>query len=255
MRKQQGFLVHDLAQNQYFIDWRSTASIMLGEIVLSEILSARPYFKGCLLDVGCGKRPYSLIYDALVSESIGTEVTFSPHGTSNADAICYAEALPFADASFDTILCTEVLEHTRLPQLAMQEFSRLLKPGGYLLLSMPFIYPIHEAPHDYQRFTKYGLQAIYEQVNLKPIYIHAKAGAVATLICLWAILMTKVINGISKGLKLSPPLRDRVPVRLALVIPQYVYLWIRKRLTLTKHLTQFDADITPGYVILAQRPE
>lgn len=112
MRKQQDFLVYDSVQDKYWIDWREALSIVVGKLLLQELLATRPFMKGRLLDVGCGKRPYSLIYDPLVEESVGTEVAFSLHGTVMADVICFGENLPFPSMSFDTILCTEVLEHT-----------------------------------------------------------------------------------------------------------------------------------------------
>jgi SAM-dependent methyltransferase len=56
------------------------------------------------------------------------------------------------------VLCTEVLEHLPEPQKAVDEIFRVLKPGGTLLLTTRFLFPIHDAPHDYFRFTKYGLR-------------------------------------------------------------------------------------------------
>lgn len=149
MVRKQGFLVYDEANQRYFIDYQQTLFIAANELLLELLLAAQPYMRGRLLDVGCGKRPYALIYERHVELSIGTEVQFSPYGTAAADLIGYAEELPFADASFDTILCTEVLEHTRHPFQVLTELARLLKPGGHLILSTPFIYPIHEALHDY----------------------------------------------------------------------------------------------------------
>ena len=67
-----------------------------------------------------------------------------------------AQALGLADGTFDVVLCTEVLEHLPEPQRAVDEMFRVLKPGGTLLLTTRFLFPIHDAPHDYFRFTKYG---------------------------------------------------------------------------------------------------
>lgn len=68
-----------------------------------------------------------------------------------------AHALPFASASVETILCTEVLEHCYDPQKVMDEFHRILRPGGKLILTTRFIFPLHDTPHDYFRFTRFGL--------------------------------------------------------------------------------------------------
>jgi SAM-dependent methyltransferase len=252
--KRRGALRFDLQQQRYSFDKHESLAIVVGELTIKEILAARPYMKGRLLDVGCGKRPYALIYDSLVEQSVGTEVAFSPHGTLAADVINYAENLPFSDQSFDTILCTEVLEHTRRPQQVLQEFARVLKPGGYLLLTVPFMYPVHEAPHDYWRFTNYGLQAICETAGLTPLYVHQKGGVGATLISLWVNVTVRGINLLSKMLHCSTPLRENSAIRWALSAPQLVYLWLSQRLNVPAVSGKLDSWMTSGYVVLAQRP-
>ena len=257
MHSQRGFLSYDASRDRYAINWRETLSIVVGELLLEELLAARSHIKGRLLDVGCGTRPYSLIYEPLVDMSVGTEVAFSPHGIEAADVICCAEALPFISNSFDTILCTEVLEHTRQPFQVMQEFARLLHPGGYLLLSVPFIYPVHESPHDYWRFTAHGLEAICESAGLTLIYVHSKGGIVATLVSLWIHLTVRCVNALSKLLGLSKPLREERAVRWFLAVPQWGYLWLsrlsRTRINLA-WVSKLEWWMSPGYVVLAQRP-
>lgn len=169
-----------------------------------------------LLDVGCGQRPYALIYESLVDMSIGTEVVFSPHGTAAADVIGCAEAFPSASGSFDTILCTEALEHTRRPFQVMEEFARMLKPGGHLLLSAPFIYPVHEAPHDYWRFTAHGLEAICQGAGLDVVCIRPKGRALTALFVMLLHFTVWGLNLLSRFFPGSKPLRDVTVVRLAL---------------------------------------
>lgn len=222
--RRQGFLRHDEAADRYSYDWREGLSVAANEMLLRELLSARPYMRGRLLDMGCGRRPYALIYDGLVEQSVGTEVAFSPHGTNAADAICFGEALPFEDASFDTILCTEVLEHTRQPWRVMAEFARLLRPGGHVLISVPFIYPLHEKPHDYWRFTGYGLEAISSAAGLEPITIQARGGTAAALFVLQVNLAARGINLASKLLRLRRPLRDYRLIRFLMALPQWLFV-------------------------------
>jgi SAM-dependent methyltransferase len=253
MYKRRGALRYDPEHDRYAIDNNESLAIAVGELLLQEILAARPDMQGRLLDVGCGKRPYALIYDPIVEYSVGTEVAFSPHRTSAADVINYAESLPFADRSFDTILCTEVLEHTQQPFQVMQEFTRVLKPGGHLLLSVPFIYPVHEEPHDYWRFTNYGLAAICESAGLRPLYIHQKGGIGVTLISLWVNITVRSINGLSKVLRRSRPLRDHAAIRWALSVPQWSYLWLSQRTKSPAWSSRLDSWMTAGYMVLAQR--
>ena len=256
MDKQKGFLRYNPRTDRYAVDWRQTLSLAVGELLLDEILVARPYFRGRLLDVGCGKRPYSLIYDRLVDTSVGTEVSFSPHGTADADVLARAEALPFRDNSFDTVVCTEVLEHTQDPFRAIRELSRLLTRDGHLLLSVPFLYPVHEAPHDYWRLTPQGLEAMLQSAGLVALYVHPKGGPVATFVSLSANLAVRATNALSNGLRLSKPLAERTGIRWLLALPQWAYLWACRRSTACKRRSwvgKLELWMTPGYVVLAQR--
>jgi SAM-dependent methyltransferase len=222
--RRQGFLRHDEAADRYSYDWREGVSVAANEMLLREILSARPYLRGRLLDMGCGRRPYALIYGRLVESSVGTEVAFSPHGTTAADAICFGEALPFEDASFDTILCTEVLEHTREPWRVMAEFARLLRPGGHVVISVPFIYPLHEKPHDYWRFTGYGLEAISSSAGLLPLEVSAKGGTGSALFVLGVNLALRGLNLASKLLHMRRPLHVYRLTRFLMALPQWLFL-------------------------------
>jgi SAM-dependent methyltransferase len=90
-----------------------------------------------------------------------------------------AQALGICDASFDVVLCTEVLEHLPEPQRAIDEIYRVLVPGGQLLLTTRFLFPIHDAPHDYFRFTKYGLRHLLRRFEI--IELQEETDAVGTL--------------------------------------------------------------------------
>jgi SAM-dependent methyltransferase len=78
-------------------------------------------------------------------------------------------ALPFPDASFDTALSMQVLEHVREPWTAVSEMARILRPGGTAIVSVPFVYPFHSDPHDYFRYSEEGLKSLFERSGLKII--------------------------------------------------------------------------------------
>lgn len=82
------------------------------------------------------------------------------------DTIGDAHKLPFESESFDFILCSEVLEHLHSPQIAINEMRRVLSYGGTLILTTRFVYPIHDAPHDYYRYTKYGLEYLFRDWDI-----------------------------------------------------------------------------------------
>ncbi len=79
------------------------------------------------------------------------------------DTVADAHKLPFDDGSFECVVCTEVLEHLHTPAQAIAEMKRVLVRGGTLVLTTRFVFPIHDAPHDYYRYTKYGLQHLFKE--------------------------------------------------------------------------------------------
>jgi len=79
------------------------------------------------------------------------------------DIVASVYALPFGDAEFDVVLCCSVLEHLEDPRKAIAEMMRVLKPQGSIIVSVPFLFPLHDAPGDYWRFTKYGLKSLFAQ--------------------------------------------------------------------------------------------
>ncbi len=115
------------------------------------------YARGRLLDIGCGEKPFEGAASR-VSEWIGLDV---PENV-RADVHAYADSLPFPDDAFDTVLCTEVLEHVPEPRAAVREMARILRGGGCLILTTPLLYPLHEVPYDFSRQTPYGLRRLFE---------------------------------------------------------------------------------------------
>ncbi len=97
-----------------------------------------------------------------------------------------AMALCFADGTFEVVLCTEVLEHLPDPQRGLDEMLRVLRPGGTLLLTTRFLFPIHDAPGDFFRFTRYGLQHLLRR--FEGVEIVEEADPMGTL----AILMQRL---------------------------------------------------------------
>jgi SAM-dependent methyltransferase len=124
----------------------------------------------CLLDVGTGKGTYLPLYLRRCKRVYAVDIPWSPH---QAKVDCWANvlALPFKSGSFDVVACTEVLEHVENPRQALSEMRRVLKRGGKLLLSVPFMQAEHEQPHDYFRYTRYGLQMLCRQTGFGTCYI------------------------------------------------------------------------------------
>jgi SAM-dependent methyltransferase len=100
--------------------------------------------------------------------------------------------IPLPDASFDTILFSDVLEHLYRPREAVAEIARLLRPGGKLLLNVPFFYWLHEAPHDYFRYTCFALERLASDAGLTPLVLEPLGGAPEVLADLVGKLAARV---------------------------------------------------------------
>lgn len=118
---------------------------------------------GALLDVGCGEMPFRpLIPEGVRYQGVDVEEALSFGMRKHSDLVYFdGYNLPFDNGSFDCVLCTEVLEHVEEPSRLVSEMLRVLKPGGTLLATIPFAARVHHAPHDFQRFTRYGLASLF----------------------------------------------------------------------------------------------
>jgi SAM-dependent methyltransferase len=144
--------------------------------------------KGNVLDVGCADR-WVETQCSPDAHYMGLDLPLTGKGLYAAVPDLFADAarLPLLKASVDAVCCLEVLEHVRDPYAALAEFSRVLKPGSTMLFSMPFLYPIHDAPHDFQRLTEYGLRRDFDAAGFDIVELR-KSGhalhAAALLLCL-----------------------------------------------------------------------
>lgn len=118
----------------------------------------KKYAQKKLLDIGCGNKPFQQILDPLVEEYIGCDIVQSSE--NKVDILCDATDIPLPDASFDTVVSTQLIEHIADYQLMINEAYRILKPGVFFIISGPMFWPLHEEPHDYFRFTKYGFHHV-----------------------------------------------------------------------------------------------
>lgn len=121
------------------------------------IIALAPLVHGKILDVGCGSKPYRKYFDA--SEYIGLEI----EGCNKlADRYYDGKVFPFKDGEFDSVFTSQVLEHVFNPEKFLLEINRVLKDGGVLLLTVPFIWDEHAQPFDYARYSFFGLCHLLE---------------------------------------------------------------------------------------------
>jgi len=141
---------------------------------------ARQYFRGDLVDIGCGTKPYRCLLSRVVDLHVGVDHRACRHDQSHVDLFGTAYEVPSAPGAFDSALCTSVLEHLEEPERAVRECHRLLKPGGVAVYSMPFIWHLHEEPRDFYRYTKYGLIHLFEKCGFEVLEVKALSGFFTT---------------------------------------------------------------------------
>lgn len=135
------------------------------------------YARGRILDVGCGDKRFAAYCRAQATSYVGLDYPTTFFGSAeNVEVFGSALDLPFADATFDTVVSFEVLEHVTDPARMVREIRRVLKPGGHVILTTPFLWGEHCQPHDYFRFTQYGLARLFAEAGLSVHHQEAANG-------------------------------------------------------------------------------
>jgi SAM-dependent methyltransferase len=133
-----------------------------------------------VLDVGAGDAPYRELF-AHTSYRTNDWAHSVHDGSRTADIVGSALELPVSPASFDLVLCTQVLEHVADPAMVLAECARVLRPDGVLAVTVPLVWQLHEQPHDYFRYTSAGLEHLMESVGFSAIEIHPRNDCFTTL--------------------------------------------------------------------------
>lgn len=199
-----------------------------------------PRLSGRLLDVGCGSKPYQSLFS--VDTYVGLDVdSESSRRLGVADHLYDGHTFPFADATFDSVLCNQVLEHVFNPDQFLGEMARILKPGGKLLLTAPFVWDEHEQPYDYARYSSFGLRALLEKHEFR-VLVQKKLGAdVSTLFQLLNVYLFKVIQC--------------MPLALRLLFIVTVMAFVNLLGLLARSLLPSNPDLFLDHVVLAERPQ
>ena len=144
------------------------------------------YMKGKLLDFGCGSKPYRELFN--VSEYIGTDIEVSGHDHRHETIDVYydGKTLPFTDGSFDSVFSSEVFEHVFNLDQILSELYRILKPGGHMLITVPFVWDEHEIPYDFARYTSFGLKHILREKGFHIVQERKTSNYVETIFQMWA---------------------------------------------------------------------
>lgn len=153
----------------------------------------KKHASGLLLDLGCGNVPLYGMYKDQIIDNICIDWGNSLHKNVFLDLETDLNTkIPLDSEQFDTILITDVLEHIGKPELLMSEMTRLLKPNGKLILTVPFLYWLHEQPHDYFRYTEFALQMFCQENDLLIIELAPYGGALEVILDILAKQLIRV---------------------------------------------------------------
>lgn len=142
---------------------------------------ARPFFRGIVIDNGCGKKPYREVVNQ-TSRYIGFDYPQLVFDNKNIrrelqpDIYGDGFALPFRAESIDCILNTQVMEYVSEPDCFIQEISRVLKRSGTIVMILPFTYPVHHLTHDFYRYTDSGISYLLKKNGFQIVWIKANGG-------------------------------------------------------------------------------
>ena len=207
--------------------------------IVAALERVRGHARGELLDVGCGAKPFAAVFDGRVSRYWGTDLASSRYlGAARPDAFADATAQPFRGGTFDAVLGLSMLTYLPEPIRMLQEARRVLRPGGVLILEFTQMVPLHDEPHDYFRFTRYGAEHLLRRAGFEPLEFVPVGG-------LWArvgLSMIAALNRINRG-----------PTRILTELPvRFLYIVLQLGFDVLDRLF-FDPREVLAHVVVAKR--
>lgn len=237
--------------NPYWLDWRH---------LRRSVESLVPHATGTLLDVGVSEGPYRELFEPVVDQYVGLEYPPSildkqpemwdmlPRVKQLVQVFGDGAHLPVRTGSVDTVLSTEVLEHVPDPRALVDEMARVLRPGGKLLLTVPFIQPLHELPSDYYRFTPSSLARFVEDAGLEVESITPRgnfASANGAMLSQWLVRSIGAKRRQSDGSVVPSAWRSLLLLPITATIQVLFHL--------ASKLSN-DQAVCQGYAVVARRP-
>ncbi len=204
-RQMQGSQIEQWKQSKFTIDGstirgtRDRRELWPGSRIVADLVgqfysNAIPkWVSGDLADLGCGKAPLLGAYrDRCTSVALADWPNSAhPNPLINISVDLNEPLVSIPDKSYDVVVLSDVLEHIREPVVLMSEISRILRPGGRLLMNVPFAYWIHEAPYDYYRYTRYALESFVETAGMQVVELTPLGGWIEVMADMSCKLLTR----------------------------------------------------------------
>ncbi|MBX9782800.1 MAG: class I SAM-dependent methyltransferase [Chitinophagaceae bacterium] len=157
-----------------------------------------PALSGRLLDFGCGRKPYQTLFSVTDYIGVDMEQTGHNHANSVADVFYDGKHIPFPNHYFDSVFCSEVLEHIFNPDEILAELSRVTKPKGHILITVPFCWNEHEMPYDYARYSTFGITHLLQKHNFTILECRKSGNFARVMFQLWALYFFELFNKLGK---------------------------------------------------------
>ena len=202
---------------------------------------AIPLYKGILYDLGCGESPYKSFFLEYAEQYVGVDWAESIHDT-HADIVAdLNKPLPIESDVADTVVSLSVMEHLYEPHMMLSEAFRILKPEGWIVLQVPWQWWVHEAPHDYFRYTPYGLTYMLEKAGFKKVEVMPQSGFFTMIVMKINYFTARFIRG---------------PRLLKLIIEMGLYPFWYVGQKIAPYLDNLDKNWeaeTTGYFVVARK--
>lgn len=224
-----------------YVENKLSHNWLMKKAINDKVRRRLPELSGVVLDLGCGARPFETDILQYASGYVGMDWKNTLHGT-RADIVSdLTKPLPVKGSAVDHVVSFEVLEHLPEPRAMLGEAFRVLRSGGQLTLSVPFQWWIHEAPWDYYRYTRHGLQYLLECAGFADVSIEATTG-------FWSMWMLKLNYQTTRLIRGYRPLRI---LARATLVP---FWWANQHLSaILDHWWPEDRE-TAGYFVTAAKP-
>lgn len=183
-----------------------------------------------ILDIGAGTSPFSALFEPFTT----FKVDFEPY--RGIDFLTdLNKPLPVANSSFDIVIMSNLLEHIPEPLILLKECHRILKPDGKLIMTVPFLIKVHQAPYDFLRYTEFMLKRLISQAGFQKAEVE-KIGNIVDV-------HSQVSSSLYKYLRKNA-VSDTVSKRKLISLCYFIYNYITK--TMLK-ISNFDSEDTIGY--------
>jgi SAM-dependent methyltransferase len=156
------------------------------------------HISGKVLDVGCGRKPYQDLFKTSSYVGMDIEQSGHSHKDERIDVFYDGKTFPFNKESFDNVITNQVFEHVFNPEQFLREINRVLRPNGYLLLTVPFVWDEHEQPYDFARYSSFGITDILQKHGFEVVSLTKSVNNFCAVAQLTSLFFYKKMAGSSR---------------------------------------------------------